>query len=134
MEPDDATVDAVGLLSEALEYADRARGHLYAFHQLTGRSDFLVGDAADALRKCGHTELADRLEQELVGRNVIADRWTFQIVEDYDDNYWDAFRALEADVREQLTGGRRHLHEARLKSERRTDGHPRHQAGPRLEE
>jgi hypothetical protein len=96
MEPDDATVEAAGLLSEALEYADRARGHLYAFHQLTGRSDFLVGDAADLLRKCGHTELADRLERELVGRNVIADRWTFQIVEDYDDNYWSSFRALEA--------------------------------------
>ena len=134
MEPDDATVEAAGLLSEALEYADRARGHLYAFHQLTGRSDLLVGDAADALRQCGQAELADRLEKELVGRNVIADRWTFQIVEDYDDNYWEAFRVIEADVRQQLTGGRRHLHEARLKAERRTDGHPRHRPGPRLED
>jgi hypothetical protein len=134
MEPDDATVEAAGLLSEALEYADRARGHLYAFHQLTGRSDFLVGDAAEALRKCGHAELADRLERELVGRNVIADRWTFQVVEDYDDNYWGTFRAVEAEVREQLTGGRRHLQEARMKTERRTHGHPRHQAGPRLED
>lgn len=62
MEPDQATVEAAGLLSEALEYADRARGHLCAFHQLTGRSDFLRGDAADALRECGHAELADRLE------------------------------------------------------------------------
>ena len=35
MEPDEATVEAAGLLSEALEYADRARGHLDTFHQLT---------------------------------------------------------------------------------------------------
>ncbi|HEU4566955.1 MAG TPA: hypothetical protein VFR99_02910 [Marmoricola sp.] len=134
MEPDDATIEAAGLLSEALEYADRARGHLYAFHQLTGRSDFLVGDAAEALRKCGHEDLAERLERDLVGRNVIADRWTFQIVEDYDDNYWEPFRALESDVRDQLTGGERHLHEARMKESRRTTGHPRHRPGPRLED
>jgi hypothetical protein len=132
-DPDDAAVDAAGLLSEALEYSDRARGHLYAFHQLTGRSDFLVGDAVDALRKCCHADLADRLEEELVGRNVIADRWTFQIVEDYDDNYWEPFRALEREVREKLTGGQRHLHEARLKERRRTEGHPHHEAGPGLE-
>ena len=35
------TVDAVGKASEALEYVERARGHLYAFHQLIGRADFL---------------------------------------------------------------------------------------------
>ncbi|HET8605286.1 MAG TPA: hypothetical protein VFM09_15270 [Marmoricola sp.] len=138
MTDDDKTaqdaVDAAGILSEALEYADRARGHLYAFHQLTGRSDLLLGDAADALRSCGHADLADRLEEELVGRNVIADRWTFQIVEDYDDNYWEPFRAFEKQVRDELTGGERHLHEARLKEQRRTHGHPAHQSGPRLED
>jgi hypothetical protein len=122
--------DAVGKLTEALETADRARGHLYAFHQLTGTSDFQVEDAAEALRRCGQEELAGRLETELLGRNVIADRWTFQIVEDYDDNYWSAFRALEAEVRSSLTGGVRHLHEARLKDERRTLGQPHHEAGP----
>jgi|SRR5690242_2951298 hypothetical protein len=128
------TIDAVGLVSEALEYADRARGHLYAFHQLTGRSDLLLGEAVDALRACGHEEIADRLEKDLVGRNVIADRWTFQIVEDYDDNYWGPFRAFETEVRERLTGGERHLHEARMKQQRRTHGHPRHRPGPRLED
>ena len=130
MEPDDAAVDAAGLLSEALEYSDRARGHLYAFHQLTGRSDFLVGDAVDALRGCGHAELADRLERELVGRNVIADRWTFQIVEDYDANYWTTFRDFDARARAEFAGGDRHVYEARMKQRERTQGHPRHEAGP----
>lgn len=128
---DDA--EAVGLVTEALEYADRARGHLYAFHQLTGRSDFLLGDAAGALRSCGHEDLADRLEQELVGRNVIADRWTFQVVEDYDDNYWGPFRTFEEEVRQRLTGGERYVHEARLKQQRRTQDHPHHRPGPRLQ-
>ena len=126
----DEVADAVGKLTEALETADRARGHLYAFHQLTGTSDFQLGDAAEALRRCGQDEIARRLETELLGRNVIADRWTFQIVEDYDDNYWSTFRALEAEARRSLTDGVRHVHEARLKEQRRTTGRPGHESRP----
>ena len=125
-----ATVEALGALSEALETAERARGHLYSFHQLTGSADLRLGEAVDGLRKAGHGELADRIETELVGRNVISDRWTFQIVEDYDDGYWSLFRRFEREAREELAGGRRHLAEARMKEERRTHGRPGHEAGP----
>ncbi|MEW9547360.1 hypothetical protein [Nonomuraea sp. NPDC050783] len=44
-----------------------------------------------------------------------AGRWTFQIVEEYDDGYYAAFRELEGEVRDRLTGGRRHVYEAELK-------------------
>ena len=127
---DDLTVEAVGLLTEALERTERARGHLYAFHQLTGGADFKVGDAVNALREAGHHEIADWIATDLVGRNVLRDRWTFQIVEDYDDTYWSPFREMEREVRERLTAGRRHLHEAELKEARRTHGHPDHTARP----
>ena len=127
---DDATVEAVGRLTEALETVERARGHLYSFHQLTGEADFKIGDAVDLLRHAGHTELADRLGVEIVGRNVLPGRWTFQIMEDYDDTYWSVLREAERDVRERLTAGRRHLAEAELKEERRTHGHPDHPARP----
>lgn len=129
----DATMEAVGRLTEALETIERARGHLYSFHQLTGEADFKLGDAADQLRAAGHDDLAEELDREIVGRNVIPDRWTFQIVEAYDDGYWSAVRDAERRVRELLTGGERHLHEARLKDERRTHGHPKHTAGPGME-
>jgi hypothetical protein len=129
---DEATVEALGVLSEALETTERARGALYTFHQLTGAADLRLGDAVRGLREAGHTGLADRLEREVVGRNVITDRWTFQIVEDYDDGYWAALRAFEREAREQLVGGVRHLHEARMKQARRTAGHPHHTAGPGL--
>jgi hypothetical protein len=126
----DATVEALGKLSEALETADRARGHLYSFHQLTGSADIALGEAVDALAEAGHHDLADRLQRELVGRNVIAGRWTFQIVEDYDDNYWSLFRRLEEAARTELVGGRRHLYEARLKESERTAGERGHEATP----
>lgn len=127
---DDATVEALGTLSKALETAEHARGMLYGFHRLSGTADLLAGDAVDELRAAGHTELADRVETELVGRNVIEGRWTFQIVEDYDDGYYALFRELEKTARDQLAGGRRHLFEAEMKEDRRSHGRRGHEARP----
>jgi hypothetical protein len=127
----DATVAALGKLSEALETCERARGRLYDFHQLTGSADIELGEAVEALRRAGHTDIADRIDTELVGRNVLAGRWTFQIVEDYDDTYWSVFRELERTARNELAGGVRHLFEARLKQDERSEGRRGHEATPR---
>jgi hypothetical protein len=129
---DDTTVEGLGKLSEALETVDQARGLLYGFHQLTGKADLLLQDAVGLLRQAGHDALADDLDRDLVGRNVVADRWTFQIVEDYDDGYWSTFRDFDARARAELATGDRHVLEARMKQHERTHGHPRHEAGPSL--
>jgi hypothetical protein len=81
-----------------------------------------------ALRGAGHPELADLIARELIGRNVVAGRWGFQVVEDYDDGYYRCFREIERLARERLTGGRRHVYEAEIKERRRTHGHPAHSA------
>jgi hypothetical protein len=130
---DDGVVSALGKLSESLETVEQARGLLYGFHQLTGKADRLLQEAVEELRAVGATELAEQFERDLVGRNVIADRWTFQIVEDFDASYWSAFRAADQQAREQLSGGDRHVLEARMKQRERTAGHPRHEAGPALD-
>ncbi|HVM18467.1 MAG TPA: hypothetical protein VM307_00740 [Egibacteraceae bacterium] len=127
---DDATVAATGKLSEALEWVERARGHLYSFHQLIGRADFLAEEAADELEDAGHGDLAQRVRSEIVGRNVLHGRWTFQIVEDFDDGYWQPLRDFDREVRDQLLGGRRHVYEAEMKEQRRTRGRPRHESRP----
>lgn len=124
-----ATVEAVGKLSEALETLEVARGFLYQFHRMSGTADFQLGDAAALLRKAGHTELADHVETELVGRNVVPGRWTFQLVEEYDACYFEPVK--EAELRSRaLTHGHHHLFEAGLKRERRTDGLAGHEAEP----
>lgn len=127
---DDATVEALGKLSEALEVVEDARGHLYGFHRLSGMADLTLGEAVDLFRDAGHDELADRLEAELVGRNVVQGRWTFQIVEEYDDDYYATFKRLEAGARDDLVGGRRHLFEAEMKEDRRSHGRRHHEAVP----
>lgn len=126
----DATVEALGKLSEALEAVEVARGFLYSFHRLSGTADLTLGDAVGLLREAGHGDLADRVERELVGRNVIEGRWTFQIVEAYDDTYYSAFKDLERVARDELVGGRRHLYEAEMKEDRRTEGRAHHAATP----
>lgn len=127
---DDATVEAVGKVSEALEYVERARGHLYSFHQLMGHADLLLDEAAGALCEAGHTETAERLTEDMVGRNVIRGRWTFQVVEEFDDDYWSPLRGHEKRVRDELMAGRRHVFEAEMKESRRTKGKDGHEATP----
>ncbi|MFU8851457.1 hypothetical protein ACNAW0_10800 [Micromonospora sp. SL1-18] len=126
----DETVTALGKLSEALEAVERARGHLYSLHQLIGHADLMLDDAVELFRSAGHHEIADRIGRDLIGRNVIAGRWTFQIVEDFDDGYHALFQELDRRARDELVGGRRHLYEAEMKERRRSRGRPGHEARP----
>lgn len=126
----DATVEAVGKLSEALEVVEQARGFLYGFHRLTGKADLALGEAVQLLRDAGHAEVADGIDQDVVGRNVVTGRWTFQMLEEYDDGYYADFKAAEEHARNTLVGGKRHLFEAEMKERRRTHGRAHHEALP----
>jgi hypothetical protein len=127
---DDETREALGKLSEALEVVEDARGHLYAFHRLTGTGDLTLGEAVDAFRKAGHDALADRIETELLGRNILEGRWSYQVIEEYDDGYYALFKQLERVARDDLAGGQRHVFEARMKEDRRTHGARHHESHP----
>ena len=126
----DATVEAVGKLSEALEVIEDARGQLFSFHRKVGMADLALGEAVGLLRDAGHDDVAARIETDLVGRNVLAGRWTFQVVEEFEDGYYAAFREHERAVRDELMGGKRHVFEAEMKQDRRTHGRPGHAATP----
>jgi hypothetical protein len=127
---DDATVAAVGKLTEGWEWVERVRGHLYELHQLMGHADATIGEAADLLEAAGHAELAEQVRVEAVGRNVLRGRWTFQIVEEFDEEYYRPVGGIERRVRDELMGGRRHVFEAELKEQRRTHGHRGHERRP----
>jgi hypothetical protein len=131
--PEGATgehVAASGRFTEALAYLERARGHLYSFHRLIGEADAMLDEVIENLRFTGNDVLAARVADELRGRNVIAGRWTFQLVEEFDDGYYAAFRDLECSVRNEIMAGRRHVYEAEMKQRRRTPQRPGHEATP----
>lgn len=121
---DGETIDAVGKASEALEYVERARGHLFAFHQLIGRADFLFEESACRLAALGHSQEASSLWHNIVGRDVLEGRWTFQIVEGFDDDYYTATRAQVIDLESRLVDGRRHAHEEAMRHRRRIETPP----------
>lgn len=127
---DDITVEALGELSKALEMIHRVRGHLYSAHQLVGGADLTLDRVVRLLREAGHDYMADRVEYELLGRNILPGRWTFQVVEEFDDGYYATFQEIERDARQRLAGGRRHIFEAEMKQRRRTHGLPGHEATP----
>ncbi len=128
---DPAAVKAIGKMSEAFEYVERARGSLYNFHQLMGRADLLFGDAADMLQDAGLAADAARVTAEIVGRNVLDGRWTFQIVEEFDDLYYDAVRDALKRLETDHLGGRRHVFESNMKEDRRSHGQPTHARRPK---
>jgi hypothetical protein len=130
---DDATVEAAGKVSEALEYVHRVRGAFYELHQLVGRADFLFEEGADLLENAGHVELAAQLRSEVVGRNLLNGRWTFQIVEEFDDTYYRPVVAAEQRLRDELLAGKRHVFESEMKERRRTPGAVAHDARPQAE-
>lgn len=117
---DSATVEAVGRVTDALDTVEVARGHLYAFHRMTGSAGREMAEAADLLEEAGHQAEAQELRDRFVGRDVLDGRWTFQLVEEYDGLFYGPFRKFEAGIRD-LVGGHRHLHEAALK--RSATGH-----------
>lgn len=118
----DAEVEAAGKVSAAFEVIENARGMLYAFHRMSGEADLSLQEAVADLRGCGHAALADEIDQVLVGRDVIPGCWTFQIVEAYDEHYYQVFKAVADKVRQQAGGGSPHLFEAEMKVHEQTDG------------
>ncbi|MGW2255214.1 hypothetical protein ACWCXH_34280 [Kitasatospora sp. NPDC001660] len=117
---DDATVEALGMLTKALEYTERARGHLYAVHHMTGGPDRMLATAVRMPRQAGHEKQAGLVERELLGRDVIPGMWTYQLIEAYDRTYYSVFTAVEEQVRQDLAAGRRHLADAEMQQAARS--------------
>jgi hypothetical protein len=127
---DDDVVEAIGKASEAFEHIERARGHLFSFHQAMGHADLALGEAADMLRDAGLADDADRLDDEVVGRNVLDGRWTFQIVEEFDDLYYEFVRDEVRALERRRLDGIRHLFESELKEARRSRARAHHEERP----
>ncbi|MGI8417005.1 MAG: hypothetical protein ACR2P2_12540 [Nakamurella sp.] len=120
----DATVAALGKLSEALEIVEHARGLLYGFHRLSGSADLTLQQAVDMLREAGQGELADDIDRTLVGRDTVDGMWSFQLVESYDAQYWAVFRQAEEHARLQLGVAVPHLYEAEMKHREQSGDRP----------
>ena len=115
----DGELEALHRVELAGEWFERAFGTLLEAHHCTGRAQALLLEAAEALRRAGRPELAERARR-VAAVDAVHGRWTYQMVDEFRSHMLDPVRALDEAARGEISGGVRHGFEARMK--RRTDG------------
>ncbi|WP_256685907.1 hypothetical protein [Halococcus qingdaonensis] len=111
--PDEDERAALHDLQLGIEHLHRSYGHLLAFHHAVGRGMNRFDDARETLRASGHDEHADALRDDLLPAGVVDGQWTYELVEAFVDEFLGPVDEFEADVREELADGRRHVTEDR---------------------
>lgn len=105
-----------------VENLHRAHGHLVSFHHSTGRAMDHLAAAEELLREAGHDRLADRLRDDHLPRGVvpscdgedpIAGRWSYDILEKFQETFLDDVVAFGDEVHDEVADGRRHVAERR---------------------
>ncbi|HSJ73239.1 MAG TPA: hypothetical protein VK904_02900 [Miltoncostaeaceae bacterium] len=114
---DNLPLRAAHQVEVAVEWFERAFGALLDAHHEVGHGQEMLVEAADALDRAGHPELARRARSEVAARNAAAGRWTYQVLDEFRAHLLEPVRAFEEEVRGRLTGGVRHRAEALSKRE-----------------
>ncbi len=97
-----------------LEWIQRAHGSLLEFHHATGHGMDHLREAEILLRATGHDELADTIRDELLPHGVVDEhRWSYDVLENYQETLLAESRAVERRVRRELADGERHVRERR---------------------
>lgn len=112
-----AEIDALHDLQLAREHIYRAYGTLLTFHHRIGRAMNHYNKAIEQLENAGHTDLVEEELIEPVALGVINDRWTWSLVEEFEDGFFTQTLAAEARVRDELADGDRHINERLLEQE-----------------
>ena len=105
--------DALHRAELGVEWLRRAHGSLVEFHHATGHAMDHMAEAESTLREAGHTELADRLRDEVLPNGVVEDRWTYDLLETFEAGLLADVTDYERRARGQLADGERHLTERR---------------------
>lgn len=110
----DGELEALHEAEVGCEWLERAHGHLLAFHHAVGHGMDHFAVAEDLLRAEGHHVLADAIRDDVLPCGVVdGDRWSYDVVEDYEESMLTTVRDVEAVVRGDLAGGTRHVAERR---------------------
>jgi hypothetical protein len=116
----DTEAEALHEVELGIEHLKRAHGHLVSFHHAVGRGMDHLADAETLLRAAGHDALADAIRDDYLPRGVIESthpedqgRWSYDILERYEDAFLDDIVAFGAQAADEIAGGLRHVEERR---------------------
>ena len=101
-------------LELGIEGLRKAHGYLLQFHHATGHAMNHFRDAESSLRAAGHDAAADHIRDEILPCGVLGDdRWTYEMVEKFEEEFFHDVLAFEKDARENIASGERHVRERR---------------------
>lgn len=107
----EAEREALHALQLGVEHVHRAYGELLSCHHQTGRAMDRFETAREKLRAAGHDAFADTLRDEVLPTGAVDERWTYELVEAFEDDLHAESVAFEKRVRDALADGERHLTE-----------------------
>ncbi len=111
---DDTERAALHSVELGVEWLHRAHGDLVRFHHQIGHAMDHLADAETEFREAGYDGLADAIRDEYLPRGVIDDnRWSYDVLETYEDGFLADLTAFETETRETVADGRRHVTERR---------------------
>ena len=114
----EAELEALHEVELGLEWVQRAQGCLLEFHHATGHGMDHLAEAELLLRQHGHDALADTIRDDLLPHGVVDDdRWSYDVVENFQETLLAETTQLEERVRKALAGGERHVRERRQERE-----------------
>jgi hypothetical protein len=95
-----------------VEWLKRAHGNLLAFHHNTGHAMDHLATAERRLRDAEETALADAIRDEFLPTGVVdEDRWSYDVLEDFEAGVLADVTAFERRARDDLADGQRHVAE-----------------------
>ncbi|MDS0476497.1 hypothetical protein [Natrinema sp. 1APR25-10V2] len=111
----DAEQEALHELQLSIEHVHRAYGTLLEFHHELGHAMGRMSDAEERLREADHEEWADELRDDHLPAGAISDQWTFELVEEFSNEFLEEVDEFEASVRDELADGVDHVTERQQK-------------------
>ncbi|WP_265108689.1 hypothetical protein [Halosolutus halophilus] len=129
-EPDptltETELEALHEVELGLEWVQRAQGCLIEFHHATGHGMDHLFEAEHLLRESGHDALADAIRTDLLPHGVVdEDRWSYDVLENFQETLLAETTTLERRVRRNLADGERHVCERRQEREWKDRGNRR---------
>jgi hypothetical protein len=109
----DAERELLHDLQLALEHIYRGYGALLEYHHEIGHGMDKLDSTESKLREAGYEELADRLRDKYLPSGAIDDRWTYELVEAFQQGFLTDVTGFESAVRELLADGEQHIIEQR---------------------
>ena len=103
--------EALHELQLGIENVYQGYGNLLDFHHAIGRGMDHLRDAEEILREAGHEERADMLRDEALPTGIIGGKWTYELVESFEQEFLSEVSGFEQEVREDLADGKGHITE-----------------------